>query len=107
MVLFSPFHLISSEFPSDITFLQIEKFPLDFVVVRVGQYMSSFYLHYFFLFLFFCLFPFSRATPGAYGVFQARGPIGAVAASLHQSHSNADSEPCLQPTPQFTEIPDP
>ena len=33
----------------------------------------------------FCLF---RATPVAYGGFQARGPIQAVAAGLHQSHSS-------------------
>ena len=49
----------------------------------------------FFLFFFlFCLF---RATPAAYGGFQARGWIGAVA-GLHHSHSNARSKPCLWPT---------
>ena len=37
---------------------------------------------------FFCLFAFSWAAPAAYGGSQARGPIGAVAASLRQSHSN-------------------
>ena len=36
-----------------------------------------------------CLF---RATPTAYGGFQARGLIGAVAAGLHHSHSNAGSK---------------
>ena len=36
-----------------------------------------------------CLSAFSRATPAAYGGFQARGLIGAVAVSLRQSHSNA------------------
>ena len=35
------------------------------------------------------------------------GLIGAVAASLHQSNSNARSEPCLGPTPQLTATPDP
>ena len=44
-------------------------------------------------FFFFFLFAFSRAAPTAYGGSQARGLIGAVAASLHQSHSNAGSEP--------------
>ena len=39
-----------------------------------------------------CLFAFSRAASEAYGGSQARGPIGAVAASLHHSHSNARSE---------------
>ena len=43
----------------------------------------------------------------AYGGSQARGPIGAVAASLHQSHNNEGSEPRLQPTPQLMATPDP
>ena len=38
---------------------------------------------------------------------QARGPIRAVAASLHQSHSNMGSKPHLQPTPQLMATPDP
>ena len=42
----------------------------------------------------------SWATPAAYGGSQARGRIGAVATGLRQSHSNAGSEPRLQPTPQ-------
>ena len=41
----------------------------------------------------------SWAAPAAYGGSQARGPIGAVATGLHQSHSNAGSQPRLQPTP--------
>ena len=48
-----------------------------------------------------------RATPMACGGSQARGLIGAVAAGLHQSHSNAGPEPCLQPTPQLTATLDP
>ena len=36
----------------------------------------------------------------AYRSSQARGQIGAAAASLHHSHSNTGSEPHLQPTPQ-------
>ena len=44
-------------------------------------------VHFFF---FFGLF---RAAPVAYGGSQTRDLIGAVAASLHQSHSNARSEP--------------
>ena len=54
--------------------------------------------------LFICLF---RTAPAAYGGSQARGPIGAVATGLSQSHSNAGSEPCLGPTPQLTATPDP
>ena len=36
-----------------------------------------------------------RATPVAYGGFQARGPTRAAAASLDYSHSNTRSEPQL------------
>ena len=59
----------------------------------------------FFLFVF-CLFAISQAAPSAYGGSQARGQIGAVATGLRQSHSNAGSEPRLQPTPQLTATPD-
>ena len=44
---------------------------------------------------------FSRAAPAAYEGSQARGLNGAVAAGLHDSHSNARSEPHLLPTPQL------
>ena len=54
------------------------------------------------IFFFFCLFTFFRAAPAAYGDSQARGLIGAVAAGLRQSHSNAGSELHLQPIPQLT-----
>ena len=43
----------------------------------------------------------------AYGGSQARGPIGAVAAGLHHSHSNTRSKPCVQPTPQLPAMQDP
>ena len=42
----------------------------------------------------------------AYGGSQARGRIQAVATALRQSHSNAGSEPHLQPTPQLMATPD-
>ena len=58
----------------------------------------------FFLFLPFFAF---RATPAAYGGSRARGPIGGIAVDLRHSHSNAGSEPSLQPTPQLTATPDP
>ena len=58
----------------------------------------------FFFFLSFVLF---RATLATYGGPQASGLIGAVAAGLRHSHSNAGSEPCLRPTPQVTATPDP
>ena len=50
-----------------------------------------------FMYLFFCPPPPLRATPMAYGRSQARGQIRATDASLR--HSNARSEPHLQPTP--------
>ena len=48
-----------------------------------------------FFFCFFCFFVFSRAAPSACGGSQARGLIGAVAASLRHRHGNAGSEPRL------------
>ena len=54
--------------------------------------------------LFVCLL--FRAALEAYGGSQARGQVGATAAGLRQSHNNARSEPCLQPTPQLTTMPD-
>ena len=57
-------------------------------------------------YLFIYLYLFFRAAPEAYGGSQARGLIRAVATSLRQSHSNAGSEPRLQPTPQLTATPD-
>ena len=57
-----------------------------------------------YLFTYFCLF---RATHVANGSFQARGPMGATAASLHHSHNYAGSKPCLRPIPQLTATADP
>ena len=71
-----------------------------------SQFLS--FLSFFYLFIyFFCLFAFSRAASMAYGGSQARGRIGAVAAGLHQGHSNSGSEPHLQPIPQLMATPDP
>ena len=53
------------------------------------------------LFFIFCLFAISWATSAAHGDSQARGRIRAIAATLRRSHSNAGSEPSLQPTPQL------
>ena len=52
---------------------------------------------FYFIFLLF-LWP----APAVYGGSQARGGFGAVVRGLRQNHSNAGSEPCLQPTPQLT-----
>ena len=70
-------------------------------------YRALFYfiiLFYFYLFIYFCLF---GDAPTAYGASQARGLIGAVAAGLCHSHSNAGSELHLRPTPQLKATPDP
>ena len=67
-------------------------------------YLKLYKFKLFYLFFIFCPF---RAAPVAYGGSQARGRIGDVAAGLHHSHSHAESEPCLQPTPQFSATPDP
>ena len=68
---------------------------------------ENYFIWTIFNFFFFCLFAFSRATPGAYGGSQARGPVRAVATSLRQSHSNVGSKPRPRPAPQFTAMPDP
>ena len=54
-------------------------------------FISQFFF-FFVLFCFFCLFASSRAALTAYAASQARGLVGAIAASLHHSHSNARSE---------------
>ena len=59
------------------------------------------------LVFFFFFWPFLGPLPVAYGGSQARGRIGAVAAGLHHSHSNAESKLHLQPIPQLTAMPDP
>ena len=48
-----------------------------------------------------------RAIPVAYGCSQARGQMGAATAGLHHCHSNAGSEPHLQPTLKLTATLDP
>ena len=60
------------------------------------------FLFSFFFFFFFCYY---RTAPVAYGGSQATGRIGAIAASLHHSHSNLASKLRLQPIPQL--MPDP
>ena len=44
--------------------------------------------NFIFIIIFLLFFAISWAAPAAYGGCQARGQIGVVAASLHQSHSN-------------------
>ena len=68
----------------------------------VGCDLGFWVLVFLFVYLFIFVFCPFRVIPAAYGDSQARGLIGAVAASLHHSHSNKGSKPCLQPTPQLT-----
>ena len=72
-----------------------------------GKSLQSFVLSVCLFVCLFCLFAISWVAPMAYGGSQARGRIGAIAASLRQSHSNVGSEPCLRPTPQLTATLDP
>ena len=58
-------------------------------ICNLQIFLSLNELSFFFFFLSF--FAISWAALTAYGGSQARGRIGAVAAGLHQSHSNAGS----------------
>ena len=69
--------------------------------------LSYFLLLQDYYYYYFCLFAISWAVPAAYGGSQARGRIGAVAASLRHSHSIVGSEPRLQSTPQLMATADP
>ena len=57
--------------------------------LRMCTYVHTRVIIYLFIYLF-------KAMHMAYGGSQARGLIGAAAAGLHHSHSNARSEPCLE-----------
>ena len=80
--------------------LKMIKSSLELNILKLIQFYITFLL------LLFCFFAFSRAAPEAYVGSQPRGLIRAVAIGLCQSHSNAGSEPCLQPIPQLTATPD-
>ena len=80
----------------------------DFIIYLLISFVELLFFSFapywnFFLFSF-GLF---RAPPSVYGGSRARGRIGAAAAGLHRSHSNARSKPRLRPTPQLTARPDP
>ena len=80
---FTVFRVVVRDFPSFLAFFSLHFFFCLFKVI-------------FFIFIFILLF---RAVPVAYGGSQARALIRATAAGLHHSHSNAGSEPCVQPIP--------
>ena len=99
----SPTFCLSMSLPLQGHFVQSDKGSLPARSLE-SQGVDFIYLFIYLLNLFICLF---RAAPAAYAGSQFRGPIGAVAASLHHSHSNTRSEPCLWPTPQLMATPDP
>ena len=71
------------------------------------SFAKELYERYIYIYIYFFFFCFFRVAPMAYGGSQARGIMGATAASLCQSHSNTGPELHLQPTPQLTAMPDP
>ena len=85
---------------------------VGFITTEPQQELEDSTLFIYFLIFKLCVcvcvfYAFARATPVAYGGSQARGLIRAIAASLHQSHSNSGSKPNLQATPQLTAMRDP
>ena len=80
--------------------------PLDYFVKKlisptcVGYFRVLYILIYIYIYMYIFIYThilFFRATPTAYGNSQARGQVGATAASLHHSHShrNTGSKPHL------------
>ena len=72
-----------------------------YLEISIKLYLAHL-VRFYFLFFFFV---FLGLYPWHIGSSQARGPIGAVAASLRHSHSNMGSKLRLWPTPQLMEIP--
>ena len=70
----------------------------------MDEWMDEFPWQNFFVLVWFLVF---RSTPTTHGVSQARGLIGAEAAGLYHSHSNARFQPHLWPIAQLTATPDP
>ena len=68
------------------------------VYTKWGEKTIKHWKKFFFLF---------KAAPAAYGNSQAKRQIGATAAGLGHSHSNARSKLWLWPSLQFTATPDP
>ena len=74
--------------------------------VKTPKFFEEIFIFNFYLFVYFALF---RAAPTAYGGFQARGLMGAIAAGLRHSHSHSHirSELPLQPMTQLEAMLDP
>ena len=71
---------------------EMQLIPLLHSLLIISFFLFSFF---FFFFFFFVFLPFLGLLLWHMGGSQSRGLIGAVAAGLHQSHSNAGSEPHL------------
>ena len=67
------------------------------------QSITNFCRHFKIFYILFFIFLLFMAISMAYGGSQARERIGAAAAGLHHSRSNAGSDTLLWPTPQLTE----
>ena len=104
ILLLKLFQTWSSGVPSNRFLCPLEMPLLYFAYIIMFWHKKMFQAHFIYLFIY---LSFSRAAPAACGGSQARGLIGAVAASLCQSHSNAGSELRLRPTPQLMATPDP
>ena len=74
--------------------------------ISSGDLMNSIVILVNIIFIYLFIY-FFRATLAAYGVSQARGPTGAIAAGHQHSHSNEGSKPHLRPTPQLSTMLDP
>ena len=81
------------------------KFILTFIYVHLYVHIYiTIHSKFFSNFLIFLIFVFLGPHPQH---MEVPSQIGDVAAGLHHSHSNASSEPHLQPTPQLTATRDP
>ena len=100
--LWNPFTVLLLHSPCCVTFQHVTILLLIvmWVFSRFGYYKSLLLWRFFFFFFLF------RAAPMAYGSSLAKGQIGAAAASLHHSHSNARCEPHLWSTLQLVPMPD-
>ena len=63
-----------------------------YIYVKLSHLAEQQKLALYFIYLFIYLFSLFRPTPAAHGGSQVRGPIGAVAAGLCQSHIHAGSK---------------
>ena len=120
LIFFNPIFINQLHFPSSYSVSSLDLDALSDTMLGIGIICFTVIFTYislilwlivlfktYFYFLNFLVFLSLRAAPAAYGGSQARGLIGAVATSLHHSHSNSGTEPYLRLTPQLTASPDP